>query len=85
MYRPARTLWLLREQAKIAEKWYVKFDKGQKEHGADLGTVPLEKLLDELEAEHLDALSYIAEIRRRIINSNAKPSKKYIRRKAANS
>ena len=61
-----REFWARENAERIKETWLLKYLRGQHDHGADLGSVPLNVLLTELENEALDMLSYAAEIRRRI-------------------
>jgi len=66
MTRLGRFRWLKSMSNVLAVRFRKKYEKGQDEHKGDLGEVPLSQLLDEMEAEALDQLAYINELRRRI-------------------
>lgn len=59
--------WLHGHVKQVSVALEVKYITGQAEHRSDLGSVPTEKLFDELTAEHLDAINYLGEIRRRLV------------------
>lgn len=62
-----RSVWLEAKAKELASKFKDKYIKGQVEHQGDIGAVPVLALLDEMEHEALDQLSYVAELRRRIL------------------
>lgn len=66
----ARSEWLGAEGRRLQKAWIAKYLTGAIEHHGDLGEVSLLDLLKEMEQEHLDALSYIAELRRRVLNEH---------------
>ena len=60
-----RIAWLGLECDRLKERIHEKYIDGQISHGCiDLGTVSVDKLLDEIENEAMDTLMYVAEIRR---------------------
>lgn len=61
-----RLLWLKIAAQQMAAKLELKFIAGQREHKADLGEVTVLELLNEMEAEALDQLSYVTELKRRL-------------------
>lgn len=64
----SRAGWVQDTSADIARSWILKFATGQAAHkGADLGNVPVAQLLQEMEQEALDQLSYVRELKRRFI------------------
>lgn len=65
-----RSVWLATVTRGIQQDMSAKFLNGQKEHGSDLGAVPMDTLLKELYMEQLDSLMYLAEIKRRIGNGD---------------
>jgi hypothetical protein len=65
MNKTERHNWLYVTAHDICARLIKKYITGEMEHATDLGNVETMTLLDELEAEHLDSLSYIAELRRR--------------------
>ena len=67
MFAVERSKWMYETAGRVGQEWIRKYQKGQHEHKTDLGELTVAKLLDELEAEALDTLSYVAEIRRRIV------------------
>ena len=68
MSKADRHNWLLATSGVLKERFYAKYQRGAAEHQGDLGSVPILKLLDELEAEALDQLAYVRELKRRIIH-----------------
>ena len=66
MSEKARAEWLQATSDSLREKFRFKYINGALEHKSDLGEVPILKLLEELEAEALDQLAYVREIKRRI-------------------
>ena len=60
-----RQAWLDETTTKVSERFKLKFLRGAVEHGGDIGNVCLSSLLTEIEAEALDQLSYVHEVRRR--------------------
>lgn len=66
-----RVAWLHGHSEQVKDSLVAKYITGQAEHQSDLGSITTEKLFDELTAEHLDAINYLGEIRRRlVINTN---------------
>jgi hypothetical protein len=63
---PEREQWVRSLASRLGGDFTYKFTKGQAEHGGDIGSVPLGKLLSEADSEVLDQLAYLAEIRRRV-------------------
>jgi len=57
--------WLAAVAADLSSRFKAKFIAGQKEHGVDLGMVPTEMLVKEMEQEVLDHYAYIQELKRR--------------------
>lgn len=53
----------------LKDAFIAKVTAGQREHGCDLGSYPMERLMDELQNELIDAMCYLAEIRRRMRES----------------
>ena len=71
-----RDAWINQNGSDIGLKWRTKFRRGMNEHVGDLGSLTPDQLLTEMEAEALDMLSYVRELRRRVISNNAtKPDK----------
>jgi len=66
MLRIIRRHWVEDTAENIARRFQMKFHRGIQEHGNDLGYVTTEQLINEMEAEALDQLAYVAELRRRI-------------------
>jgi hypothetical protein len=62
----ARNAWLQVTASSLREKFIAKFEAGQQEHGGDIGAVTVRALLDEMEAEALDQLAYVRELKRRL-------------------
>jgi hypothetical protein len=62
-----RTDWVYKTAVEVRHQWSDKFEKGQKEHAGDIGTVPVLELLRQMEQEALDQLAYVRELRRRMI------------------
>lgn len=60
-----RQAWLDETTTKVSERFKLKFLRGSIEHGGDIGNVCLSSLLTEIEAEALDQLSYVHEVKRR--------------------
>lgn len=67
-----RQKWLEHTAASIHFCWLRKYQAGDEAHGGkDLGAITIESLLNEMEAEALDQLSYVREIKRRLnVNSH---------------
>lgn len=61
-----REMWVVNQGNIIAEKFKAKYRAGQLEHKGDLGEVSVMQLLNEMEAEALDQLAYVRELKRRI-------------------
>lgn len=64
--REKRLVWKAEVKKRIADNWAAKYAEGQAEHKGDLGSVGVVSLLDEMENEALDQLSYVYELRRRL-------------------
>lgn len=60
-----RHSWLVAVTTDLATKFKVKFMRGQFEHKGDLGDVPIDSLISEMESEALDQYAYIQELKRR--------------------
>jgi hypothetical protein len=63
--KSSRQGWMSVIAQRIMSKWHAKFEAGMVEHENDIGELTVNQLLDEMEAEALDQLSYINEMRRR--------------------
>lgn len=61
-----RARWLAEVTNQLERDFHTKYLRGQEEHGGDIGNVDLSTLFDQLYQEHLDAIAYINEIRRRL-------------------
>lgn len=61
-----REAWLQAQAAAMSQALKDKYRAGQVEHKGDLGEVSGMQLLNEMEAEALDQLSYIRELKRRL-------------------
>jgi hypothetical protein len=61
-----RANWLNDTTQKVSERFKLKYLRGSIEHGGDLGQLELSSLLAEIEAEALDQLSYVHEVKRRL-------------------
>ena len=69
--RTERVDWVVFTAAQLRNKWGDKYINGIKaHHDKDLGNLTVLDLLDELEAEALDTLSYVRELKRRIVHEN---------------
>ncbi len=66
MYHTDRMDWAHMVSRQICDRWLAKYIVGMKEHACDLGDVGVKELLDEMENEALDQLSYIYELKRRL-------------------
>lgn len=62
----ARQAWLLSVASDQKSAFIAKFVAGEIEHQGDIGDVPFEHLLAEVQQEALDTLAYVAELRRRV-------------------
>lgn len=62
-----REMWVTNLAKQLGLEFSVKYMRGRREHGCDLGSVPLEKLLIESRNESLDQISYVSEMHRRFI------------------
>lgn len=62
-----RAEWLHAFGYDLLSAFILKFRAGQKEHQGDLGEVPSLQLLDEIWNEQLDQISYIGELKRRVM------------------
>lgn len=60
-----REAWVTDEAKRIGATFAVKFLRGQREHGSDLGNVPIGQLVQESRNETLDQMAYVAEMERR--------------------
>lgn len=71
-----RLEWLAENADYVARAFTAKFMRGRSEHQSDIGTLTIPKLLEEMEQEALDQLSYVRELKRRfaldtlIVNKN---------------
>lgn len=61
-----RLRWVEVVSKVIGLRFRNKYIKGAAEHAGDLGHVSTARLLDEMEAEALDQLAYVNELRRRV-------------------
>lgn len=61
-----RQRWLLTTIGSLGVRMEQKYNAGQEEHRGDLGLVGIVQLLDEMEAEAVDQLFYIQELKRRL-------------------
>lgn len=64
-----RREWVQNMAASLAMEFMRKVNAGRLEHGCDMGMIPAQKLLDELQAELIDANAYLLELRRRFSES----------------
>ena len=65
-----RTRWMHVMAHDIALNWRHKFEAGRVEHPeSDIGELTFEQLIDEMENEALDQLSYVLEIKRRLADN----------------
>jgi len=61
-----RQNWVASTGKQIMMDFIEKVERGRKEHGVDLGNMPADQLFDEIQAEHIDALCYLTELKRRL-------------------
>lgn len=66
MTNDERQNWLLATASDQRSAFIAKFARGMVEHKGDIGEVPFEHLLAEMQQEALDQLAYVAELRRRV-------------------
>lgn len=66
MTEQARRDWLAGVSNSVRLDLVYKFERGQAEHGSDLGAVPLGQLVVEMHHEVLDQIAYVNEIKRRL-------------------
>lgn len=62
-----REAWLIKQGCIIKQAFLDKYRAGQVEHKGDLGEISAMQLLNEMEAEALDQLAYVRELKRRLI------------------
>ena len=60
-----REKWVTELGKRLGCDFAVKFMRGRREHGCDIGSVPTERLIEEAKNEALDQLAYVAELERR--------------------
>ena len=65
--KPERQHWLELTAQDVKTAFLSKYQTGQATHGCDLGNVTVEGLLNEMEAEALDQLAYVRELKRRLM------------------
>lgn len=61
-----RRTWLIDFSVTTKNDLITKFEAGQVQHSGDLGEVPVNKLVEEIQCEALDQLAYVAELKRRL-------------------
>ena len=61
-----RKQWLEATTTSLALSWQIKYRNGTIEHKQDLGELTIGQLLNEIENEALDQLSFVRELKRRL-------------------